>query len=171
MQDWAARLKKEYADGKGLLEKYRESLRRRKSDALAASEEAVEALRQELRIVEDMIGDMDYSIEWLQLGRRPDGRRGVDIHDAYSRSIMMDMDLLPYVQQVQEPERDSAVTPERKAAIVGILLKLSDRERQCYLLHMAQGMSFSDIGRELKLKKRTVQDYVDRAKSKVAQAI
>nr|WP_281067870.1 sigma factor-like helix-turn-helix DNA-binding protein [Cohnella thailandensis] len=78
------------------------------------------------------------------------------------------MDLLPK-QQVERQELQ--VTEEQKVRLVRILMKLSARERQCFLLHTAHGMSLADIAEELKLKKRSVQYYVDNAKSKVAQGL
>lgn len=158
MELWTEKLIKEYSNGMRQLEKYRDSLYRED-----------EAVQNELKVVAEMVSDMKYAIEWMRVGRRPYSRRGVDIKDAYSRSILMDMDLLPNTEP--EPEQETTVTIEQKKALVKIMLKLSARERQCYLLHMAQGMSFAEIADELKLKKRTVQDYVDRAKTKVEQAI
>ncbi|MFC6454925.1 sigma factor-like helix-turn-helix DNA-binding protein [Paenibacillus vulneris] len=155
---WTEGLIKQYSNSMRELEKYRDTL----------DEDDLEQ-QNEHKVVEEMISDMRFAIEWMRKGRRPYARRGVDIKDAYSRSILMDMDLLP--KEEPEPERELSVTLEEKKALVNIMLKLSPRERQCYLLHMAQGLSLTEIAKELKLKKRSVQDYVDRAKSKVAQAI
>lgn len=160
---WVSRLKKEYASGKRELEKYRATLAKKKAW------DCTEQDRQEITVVDGMIADLNYAIEWMRSGRRPNSSRGVDIKDAYSRSILMNMDLLPAA--AKEPERELSVTQEQKQALVSILMKLSPRERQCYLLHMAQGMSFAEIGRELKLTKRSVQEYVSRAKSKTGQEI
>ena len=51
---------------------------------------------------------------------------------------------------------------------MNILLCLSHRERQCYLLHMAEGWSLQEIADELKISKSTVQKYVERAKNKIS---
>jgi RNA polymerase sigma-70 factor (ECF subfamily) len=63
------------------------------------------------------------------------------------------------------------LSEEQKNQIINILVELSHRERQCYLMHMAYGMSLTEIAEELKLKKRTVQQYIDRAKDKVKMLV
>ncbi|MGO4147941.1 sigma factor-like helix-turn-helix DNA-binding protein, partial [Paenarthrobacter sp. YAF11_1] len=120
--------------------------------------------QNELKVVDEMVSDMRFAIEWMRKGRRPYARRGVDIRDAYSRSILMDMDLLP-AAVTPEVEQETAITLAEKKTLVKIMLQLSTRERQCYLLHMAQGMSLTEIAEELKMKKASVQRYVTRAKS------
>lgn len=151
---WVSDLRKEYAESERKLEAYRDKLR-----------EAGPEMADELIIVEDMIADLHYGMEWMRTGREPYRRRGLDIHDAYSRSILMDMELLPASTTVRQELR---ATEEQKVKLVQILMKLSTRERQCFLLHASHGMSLAEIAAELGLKKRTVQDYVDKAKAKVA---
>jgi RNA polymerase sigma-70 factor (ECF subfamily) len=157
MKTWVKERKREYAAGKRKLEKYRDKL-------LTADPEEVS---EELTIVEGMITDMNYSLEWMRTGRQPNTRRGVDIKDAYKRSILMDMDLIP----APEPEVEIVITIAQKQAMAGILMKLSDRELECFLLHMSNGLSLAEIADELKLTKRSVQEYVKRARAKVGQAI
>ncbi|MNW11288.1 positive control sigma-like factor [compost metagenome] len=53
--------------------------------------------------------------------------------------------------------------------LVDALLSLSDRERTCFLLHMAQGLTLLEISGKLNLSKNTVRMYVDRAKGKIKQ--
>lgn len=158
MTTWVQERKKEYAEGKRKLEQYR--------DTLSRSVHSPDDMH-ELTVVEDMIADMNYAIEWMRTGRQPNTRRGVDIKDAYKRSILMDMDLLP----TPEPEEELSITIAQKQAAVKVLMKLSPRELECYLLHASNGLSFSEIGDELNLTKAAVQKYIDRAKSKVQQAI
>ena len=50
-----------------------------------------------------------------------------------------------------------------------ILASFSLRERQCYTLHVAQGMSMGAIGDELGISKGTVQGYIKRAQNKVEE--
>ncbi|MBO9600171.1 MAG: Fis family transcriptional regulator [Cohnella sp.] len=155
---WVKELLRQYVAGRRKLEKYREKL---------LAEEPSEAVMHEIAVVKGMIEDMNYAIEWMRSGRQPYSNRGADIRDAYKRSVLMDMDLIPSAP----PQQESRITDEQKADLARILLKLSERELQCYLLHISQGLSFSEIGKELKLRKSSVQQFVARAKTKVAQAI
>lgn len=120
--------------------------------------------QEDTKQINSMINDMSFSIEWLKKGRRPGNLRGIDKRSAYQRRALIDMDLFPSLEV--EPE-ERALNQEEKGAIIDILANLSHRERQCYLLHMANGLSLSEIGKELGISKRTVQQYVDRAKNKI----
>lgn len=157
MQLWVEKLLSEYNTGKNQLVKYRNSLDPQDKEQF-----------EESLIVEGMISDMQFSIEWMQRGRRPGSRRGIDRKDAYPRAALMDMDLFPSIDIGLEEFR---ISDERKRQVVEILLKLSKRERQCYLLHMVQGMSLAEIAGELDIQKASVQQFIVRAKSKVGQGI
>src|SRR5690625_7520250 len=74
------------------------------------------------------------------------------------------MDLFPSLDI--EPE-ERTLDQEEKRAIINMLSDLSHRERQCYLLHMANGMSMQEIAVELDIKKPTVQKFIERAKNKI----
>jgi RNA polymerase sigma-70 factor (ECF subfamily) len=103
-------------------------------------------------------------MEWMRTGREPHKRRGLDIHDAYSRSILMDMELLPASTTARQELR---ATEAQKVELVQILMKLSNRERQCFLLHTAHGLSMAEIGRELRISKSVVQKRIESAKAKI----
>lgn len=151
MKTWVEKLRKEYAQSEKKLAAYR--------DKLQDPEKMDERM-----IVEDMLTDMHYAMEWMKTGREPHKRRGLDIHDAYSRSILMDMELLPAATTARQELR---ATEAQKVELVQLLMKLSARERQCFLLHTSHGMSFADIGRELELSKTTVQKNIERARTKL----
>lgn len=155
MKTWVDELRKEYAKSERLLSAYRDKLR-----------SSVEEIDPELLTVEDMLADMHHAMEWMRTGREPNRRRGLDIHDAYSRAILMDMELLPASTTARQELR---ATEEQKVALVQTLMKLSPRERQCFLLHTSHMMSMSEIATELGLRKATVQKNIERAKSKVSQ--
>ena len=60
---------------------------------------------------------------------------------------------------------------EEKVISADILASFSLRERQCYILHVAQGMSRGAIGDELGVSKGTVQGYIEKARKKVEQVV
>lgn len=76
MQLWVEKLLTEYNQGKNQLTKYRDSL---------DLEDKVQL--EESLIVEGMISDMQYSIEWLRRGRRPGDMHGADRKDVYRRRV------------------------------------------------------------------------------------
>lgn len=127
----------------------------------------LKSIEQDKSLINSMISDMDYSLEWMRRGRRPESRRGVDRRAAYQRRVLMDMDLFPLIEEVAEEEPEVQITEEKKKQILDALIELSDRERHCYLLHMANGMTISQIKAELGVGRSTVQTYINRAKQKI----
>lgn len=109
--------------------------------------------------VSGMISDLRYALEWMKRGRRPGNLKGAERVDIYRQR-----ELYREIEPMELSDED-----RRELAI--LLLSLSERERQCFLLHMAQGLTYSEIGVILKVSIRSVRSYIDRAKSKVQQGI
>ena len=148
---WVDRLIEEYSVGKRELEQYRETLDKYEDEI-------------EYDAVTGMISDMKFALEWMKRGRRPGNRRGIEKQNVYQRTALLDPNLFPALDLETE---ERVLTDREKRMIVDILWELSYRERQCYLLHMAYGMSYAEIGKELNIARSTVQQYVERAKQKI----
>ncbi|WP_127580171.1 sigma factor-like helix-turn-helix DNA-binding protein [Paenibacillus koleovorans] len=159
---WVDKLLREYGAGKSQLVAYRRRLEERKQ--VAASDE----LDQEIETVSGMVSDLSYGMEYMRTGRRPGAVRGYDSADAYRYAELQDMDLLPALD-LHAPE--PVISDEQKLKLVRELLKLSKRERECFLLHAVQGKSWAEVATELNLSKNSVQKYIERARTKVRQAI
>ncbi|WP_256976016.1 sigma factor-like helix-turn-helix DNA-binding protein [Paenibacillus sp. MY03] len=143
-----AKLIKEYTSGSNQMDKLRRSL-----------DSGNEADKEDAKIVSGMVSDMRYALEWMRHGRRPGNRRGADRTDIYRQRELLE-ELRPI--QIDEAERDK---------LVRVLLTLTERERTCFLLHMAQGLTYSEIASNLKLSIRSIRSYVDRAKDKVKREV
>lgn len=124
--------------------------------------------KQDKNQINSMINDMSFSIDWMKTGRRPGNLRGIDKRSAYQRRALVDMDLFPSLDI--EPEQRE-INEEEKESLVNILIDLSHRERQCFLLHQAEGLSYSEIQKELGIGRSTVQKYVERAKEKIRKKL
>jgi len=132
----------QYTAGIKYLDQYRRSLDT--SDPYAADE---------AKTVSDMLGDMRYALDWMRRGRRPGSRRGVERHDIYRRRELL---------ASAEP-----MTDEERRKLLDCVAVMTERELTCWLLHMAHGLTFAEIGDRLGLSRRTVQQYVERARKKV----
>lgn len=157
LENWADKLLAEYEDGRKGLKSMKDSLN---LDDLADQEDKKQ--------INSMINDMSFSIEWLKKGRRPGNLRGIDRRSAYQRRALLNMDLFPSLDI--EPE-ERVLSDDEKRAIINILVELSHRERQCYLLHMANGLSMQSISDELNISKSAVQIYINRAKKKIEKKV
>ncbi|SEU32442.1 sigma factor-like helix-turn-helix DNA-binding protein [Paenibacillus sp. NFR01] len=142
---WIEDLIKQYSAETHVLERYRASL---DTKSPAAAEEA--------ETVSGMLADMRYALTWMRRGRRPGSRRGIERTDVYrQRAVCVQL-------------AGVKMTDAERLRMVEALLALSDRERTCFLLHMAQGLTLIAISDKLGVSKRSVQQYIDRAKEKIS---
>lgn len=152
--NWADKLLKEYKQGRKELKNMRNELTDSERDRLDKTK------------INSMINEMSYVIKWLETGRNPDELRGVNIKNIYRLRYLENMDLLPDISQEFEREQ-LELTEEKKKILVQVFASLSDRERDCFILHVTQEMSMAEIAKELKISKSAVQIYINRAKDKI----
>jgi RNA polymerase sigma-70 factor (ECF subfamily) len=143
MQTWVEDLVAQYSVRSEVLREYRDKLD--KTD----QQEKIEA-----STVAGMIAELRYSITWMRRGRKPGQLRGIDKQQIYQRNAVAE--LLQADEQLQ---------------LLDILLTMSPRERQCFLLHYSKGLTQNEIASILQLSIRTVQTFLKRAKSKAQQEL
>lgn len=164
MLNWADQLIQEYTVG-------RQELKRRAD--LLDRDNPIDM--QDLKQFNSMIESMTFSIDWMTTGRQPGTFRGVDEKQVYQRRSYENIDLIPDIAEQLESEdinkKHLFMTREEKIILADILASFSMRERQCYLLHVAQGMSWSKIADELGISKSMVQQSINRARKKIKSRI
>ncbi|RST60232.1 sigma-70 family RNA polymerase sigma factor [Siminovitchia terrae] len=162
MPNWADKLIQEYSDGKSQLLRASKNLDKKNP---------VES--EYKTMINSMVEDMDFAIEWLETGRQPGTYRGVDKRSVYQIRSLENMDLIPDIADQLDDvnERKPLMTREEKIILQDILSSFSRRERQCYLLNVAQGMSWATIADELGISKSSVQTHIKRARNKVEKRI
>lgn len=115
-------------------------------------------------LISGMVSDMTYSINWLKIGREPGTFQGIDKRAAYQRQMYVDdMDLFPSL----ELEIKEELPDDKKRAIIDVLMILSARERQCFILRKSYVMSLGEIAIDLSISKSSVQTFLSRAESKI----
>ncbi|WP_245983665.1 sigma-70 family RNA polymerase sigma factor [Ammoniphilus oxalaticus] len=160
--DWADRLIREYSDGRKELKRQADQLDRDNPNNA-----------DDLTLINGMIENMNFSLEWLETGRQPGLRRGVDKSRIYQRQYFESMDLIPDItDQIDDiNEKELYMTREEKIILADIFASFSHRERQCYILHVGQRMSMGKIADEIGVSKGTVQGYIKRAEKKIKERI
>jgi len=136
----------QYTAGIRNLDNYRRSLDRANPDEA-----------DESRTVSGMLRDMRYSLDWMRRGRRPGSRRGAERRDIYRRRELL---------ASAEP-----LTDEERRRLIDCVAVMTERELTCWLLHMAHGLTISEIADRLKVSRRSVQTFLSRAKAKVERFI
>lgn len=115
-----------------------------------------------------MIDEMDFVLQWLETGRDPNNYRGADKRGIYQSQSFQSMDFIPDItEQIEEGPKHLYMSAEEKIIMADIFASLSYRERQCYILHEAAGMSWSKIAEELGVSKSRVQQAMNRARKKI----
>ncbi|MCM3108789.1 sigma-70 family RNA polymerase sigma factor [Bacillus velezensis] len=121
------------------------------------------------KIISSMISDIEFTLEWLQNGRQPGARRGADRRDAYQRTILAGprlIDALPEEYAIVQ-EAEGGVSDWDKERITDALSVLTEREKDIFMMHTVQNMSFEEIAQLLGIKKGTVQKNIERSRLKM----
>lgn len=118
-------------------------------------------------LISAAIRDVEYVLEWLECGGNPERRRGVERR--YERP--WDPEWIDRHRSPSEwnfDREESKELPEKdRERIAEVMCRLSPRERQCFMLHVVEGMSYGDIARELHIARGTAQYNVEKAREKI----
>lgn len=123
-------------------------------------------LKTDKSIINGMISDLEYVIDWIEHGREPGNKRGADRTKVY----LMDPLVLNQVDLTTSYE-EGKITDQDLKRINEALISLSDKERDMYILHKANLFSFEEIANLLGVSKGTVQTTIKRAECKIRKEI
>lgn len=116
-------------------------------------------------VIAGMIRDLQWAITYMETGHPPPERWG-----PYPRVVPVDPVVLDRVRVVYADLTQRGV-PDRTAqrsALWNELNRLSPMEREVFLLVVGQGFSEREVARMLRIKRPTVQEYLRRARAKLA---
>ncbi|MDU0332554.1 sigma-70 family RNA polymerase sigma factor [Paenibacillus sp. 3LSP] len=121
------------------------------------------------KVISGMISDCEFAIEWLSTGRRPGNKRGIERRAAYQREKLVDpLKMQAYVSNARAGSPSNLSEWERYQ-IEDALSRLTERERDCYVMAHGECFSFSEIANMLGLSKGSVEKYVERAQRKISE--
>ncbi|WP_301173281.1 sigma factor-like helix-turn-helix DNA-binding protein [Brevibacillus nitrificans] len=127
--------------------------------------------KTERQIIGEMLGDTEFVIEWLDTGRRPGNKRGIERRAAYEREKLMDPVRMQAFVSRGTAGSPCNLTDWQKFQLEDALSSLTDRERECYVLTHGEGFSFEDTARLLQITKSSVQTLVTRAQGKISERV
>lgn len=132
----------------------------------------MQPIKMEKNALAASVSDLEYSIEWMQTGYPPGYRRPMERRSISQRTKVWDPQwmehLTAYEFEFEVAEVGRQLTREEEWMIEDALRNLSERERQCYVLHHAIGLSLQSIANEMDIKKGSVQVMLRRADEKIA---
>lgn len=133
-------------------------------------EASIAALEADMRTLGGMISDTEYSLEWLETGRRPGNKRGIERRAAYQREKPIDpVHLQAYIAKTSSGGAVQAdkLSDRERERIEFALGELSPRERECYEMVIGGGLSYGETAEITGLSKSSIQWFVDEAKKKL----
>ncbi|MEC0232278.1 sigma factor-like helix-turn-helix DNA-binding protein [Paenibacillus alba] len=120
------------------------------------------------KMINEMISDVDYAIEWMDTARRPGNKRGIERRSAYQRMKLVDPHLLQTMNISADDMYASAIGDAQREQLDKAMDLLSERERACYMMAYGEGFSRSYIADLLGVTKDSVKVYLARAQKKFA---
>ncbi|MED4936271.1 hypothetical protein [Heyndrickxia coagulans] len=84
----------------------------------------------DLQLIDSMISDMQFAIQWLQTGRNPDMRRGVDKTGVY----LTDPRVLDSLRVDRPDHAEKELSREEQELIEDALCTLTVREKDVFML-------------------------------------
>lgn len=164
-ENWADNLITEYVAGRKALHAMKERL-----------DENDPYQKQDLSQINSMIDSMSYSMKWMETGREPDAFRGIDKQRQYQRQFFESMVTVPdvleqIIEELDFEDQKLHLAREDKIVLADVFASMSHRERQCYVLYYGNRMSMGKIADEVGISKRTVQQYIERARRKVENIV
>lgn len=121
------------------------------------------------KLISGMISDLEHTIEWLQTGRLPGAKRGLDRRDSYQRMLFKDPRIMDTFASELNNEDESPVSAVDIERIEDALSALTNREKEIFVLNKVQLYSYDEIADLLNVKKSTVQTNMKRAELKMSK--
>jgi DNA-directed RNA polymerase specialized sigma subunit len=121
----------------------------------------------ERKILNGMVASLNYAIEWMDTGRRPGNKRGVE------RSYETLMDPVKMQSYIRNTNAGSPanITDSHRTALRNVLGLLSDQEQNCYIMAHGYGYTYEYIASLLGISKSAVATYIKRAQNKVSKEV
>ncbi|MBP3951142.1 sigma factor-like helix-turn-helix DNA-binding protein [Bacillus suaedae] len=142
-----------------LIQEYKESLRRiEKAKPTATEEDRIH--------LGSMASDLRYAIEWMQSGRRPGHRRGIERRAAYQNEQPLDP-LLMQSFVAESSTSHTGISEYEKERIEDALSILTGREKEVYLLVRGEAYTRTEAARLLGICKGTINNIMKRCDEKI----
>lgn len=127
----------------------------------------LEPNHEDTTVLGRMASDLQYTIDWLNTGRRPGNKRGIERRAAYQRT--QPIDPIHIQNYVSNPTGvgNCSVTEDDRQRIEDALSQLSRLEKEVYLMARGQALSHSDIAELMGISIGTVKKSLARADKKV----
>ncbi|MCM3079621.1 sigma-70 family RNA polymerase sigma factor [Brevibacillus invocatus] len=130
-----------------------------------------EQLATDRQLLGAMLRESEWIIEWLNTGRMPGNRRGIERRAAYEREKPIDPNRLQSFVSCSSAGSPVNLTEWERYRLDDAMSELSEREKECYVLTHGECFSFEQTAELLGISKSSVQTHVNRARSKITERL
>ncbi|MBN2910785.1 hypothetical protein JQC72_14890 [Polycladomyces sp. WAk] len=155
-----------------LIKEYKETLRkiRKVKRGYPSVNERSPEQDCDYKILCQMESDLLWSLEWMETGRCPGNRRGIERRAAYQRERPIDpIHFQRYAMQPLYKQNKHTLSDYDMWRVEEALSVLSNLERDVYIMSRGHCLSYAEIAGLLGVAKGTVQKMIERAEKKMAR--
>lgn len=139
---------------------------------------ATESNKAELDIAQEycdtinsFISNVMYVVSWLSRGHAPNPRRAIHRRSRQQREVLMEPLKMQSYANPAACGSPTTITDGERQMIDEAMYKLTEKERECYMLKYGQCFSEYEIARMLNTTRPTVQTLIKRAESKINDSL
>lgn len=120
------------------------------------------------KLINSMLSDVQFSIDWLHKGHNPEPRRGIHRRSGRQRTVTVDPLHMQSYAQPAACGSPTTLSDHERFQIDDALSTLSEREKQAYILRFGLCFSLRQVALEMGTTKSAVQTMLERSEKKIA---
>ncbi|PFE05060.1 RNA polymerase subunit sigma-24 [Bacillus cereus] len=156
---------------KELIDQYNKTLRQLEK----VKETAIEA---DLKVLEGMISDVRYALEWMRTAKKPESKRGIERRSAYQREKLVNPLLMQRYLRSTETQyewdcegKENVISHWERIKLEDALSALTEHEKEIFIMYKGGMLTQEEISKELKVTRSTIQQILRRADKKIAKQL
>lgn len=157
---------------KDLMEQYTETRKNLEESKVGATE-------KDISIINEMISDINYALEWMRTAKQPGKKRGIERRAAYEREKPCDPLLMQrYVRSTEMPvyewdteAKESVISEWDRIQLEDALSTLTKNEREVYIMSRGSSITQEKIAVMLGVSRNTVKKALLRADNKIGKRL
>ena len=131
-------------------------------------------LQEDKVVINSWISNLQYSIQWLNTGRRPRSTRGIERRSVYQKEILTDASEIAKIIEseqsfyIDEINMESEEEEEYFEQVTNSILEiLTEKESQIFKMHIS-GLAPFEIAGYMQMPYKTVYKSIKRCKEKIS---
>ncbi|AMR06450.1 sigma factor-like helix-turn-helix DNA-binding protein [Bacillus thuringiensis] len=141
-------------------------------------ESKVGATEKDISIINEMISDINYALEWMRTAKEPGAIRGIERRAAYQRNTAVNPLLMQkYLRSAEtlyewdDKPKENVITEWERIKLEDALSTLTENEREIYIMFKGNCLSMDKISKLMKVSKGTIQKSIQRSDVKIARQL